>query len=172
MDIDVVITGDRRVAARFESWPAELHDALLARIRQMTADLEGRVRALAPERTGKLKGEIVSRVYDNETSIKGAVTLDGGLDGSEYAKAAALEYGAPGRRGRFKVRAYRRTIAEAFGRDIPPIAIDVGAYSRFANLEAQAYLRGGLAGTETQATAELQAVIDQKAKAFANDSQP
>jgi hypothetical protein len=32
MDIDVVITGDRRVVARFDQWPAELHDALLARI--------------------------------------------------------------------------------------------------------------------------------------------
>ena len=172
MDFDVVITGDRRIVARFEQWPAELHDALLARIRALTADLEARVRALAPERTGKLKSEITSRLYDDPQRIKGMVTLDGDLPGSEYAKAAALEYGAPGRGGRFKVRAYRRTIAEAFGRDIAPTRVDVGAYSRLANLDARAYLRGGLAGMETQAAADLQAVIDQQAKAFANDSQP
>ena len=162
MDFDVVITGDRRVVARFGEWPAELHDALLARIRELTAELEARVRALAPERTGKLKSEITSRVYDDPQRIKGAVTIEGDLPGSEYAKAAALEYGAPGRRGRFKVRAYRRTITEAFGRDISPTRIDVDAYSRIANLDARAYLRGGLAGMEPQAAAELTAVMDQR----------
>ena len=172
MDIDVVITGDRRVVARFEQWPAELHDALLERLRALTADLEARVRALAPERTGKLKSEITSRLYDDPQRIKGVVTLDGDLPGSEYAKAAALEYGAPGRGGRFKVRAHSRTITEAFGRDIPSTRIDVGAYSRIANLDARAYLRGGLAGMEAEAAADLKAVIDMKAKALGDDTQP
>ena len=100
------------------------------------------------------------------------MTLDGDLPGSEYAKAAALEYGAPGRGGRFKVRAYSRTITEAFGRDIPSTRIDVGAYSRIANLDARAYLRGGLAGMEAEAAAELKAVIDMKARALGDGAQP
>ena len=162
MDFDIVISGDRRVVARFAEWPAELHDALLARIRELTAELEVRVRALAPERTGKLRSEIVSRIYDDLQRIKGVVTLDGDLPSSEYAKAAALEYGAPGRRGRFKVRAYSRTISQAFGRDISPTRVDVEAYSRVANLDAQLYLRAGLGGMETRATTELAAVMDQK----------
>ena len=172
MNTDVVITGERRVVARFEKWPAELHDALLERIRALTADLEARVRALAPERTGKLKSEITSHLYDDPQRIKGVVTLDGDLPGSEYAKAAALEYGAPGRGGRFRVRAYRRTITEAFGRDIPSTRIDVSAYSRIANLDARAYLRGGLAGMEAEAAADLKAVIDMKAKGLADGTEP
>jgi hypothetical protein len=103
-------------------------------------------------------------MYDDSQRIKGAVTFEGDLPGYEYAKAAALEYGAPGRRGRFKVRAYRRTITEAFGRDVSPTRINVDAYSRIANLDARLYLRGGLAGMETQAAAELTAVMDQRVR--------
>ena len=172
MAFDVVITGDRKVAAQFDAWPAELHDALLDRIKVMTLELEARVRALAPGKSGKLKSEIVSHIYDDPQRIKGVVTLASDLPRSEYIRAAALEYGAPGRRGRFKVRAYRRTITEAFGRTIPPTRITVGAYSRIADIAARLYLRSGLAGMEAVAKAELQAAIDQKAKGAGHDTQP
>ncbi|MDE3016330.1 MAG: hypothetical protein KGI29_05335 [Pseudomonadota bacterium] len=165
MDFDAVITGDRRIIARFGEWPKELHDSLLARIRALTDALEGRVQALAPERTGKLKSEITSRLFDDPQKIKGMVTLDGGLSRSEYIKAAALEYGA---HGGVKVRSYSRTIAEAFGRDISPARINVSAYSRITNIEARVYLRGGLADVEAEATAELQQVIDQSTKEFSD----
>ena len=167
MDFDAVITGDRRVVARFSEWPKELHDSLLAKIRALTDALEGRVQALAPERSGKLKDEIISRVFDDPQKIKGLVTLEGGLSKSEYIKAAALEYGA--HRG-VKNRAYHRTISEAFGREISPTRIDVSAYNRIANIDARLYLRGGLADVEGDATAQLQQVIDQSAKAFDNDA--
>ena len=170
MDFDAVITGDRRIVARFGEWPKELHDALFVRIKALTEALEGRVQALAPERTGKLKSEITSRVFNDPQKIKGLVTLDGGLSGSEYAKAAALEYGAPGRGGRHEVSSYSRTIAEAFGRDISPKRIDVSAYKRIANIDARVYLRGGLADVEAEATAQLQQVIDQSVKAFDDDA--
>ena len=172
MSFDVVITGDRKVAAQFDAWPAELHDALLGRIRVMTLELEARVRALAPGRSGKLKSEIISHVYDDPQRIKGVVTLASDLPRSEYIRAAALEYGAPGRRGRFKVKAYRRTITEAFGRTIPPTRIAVAPYTRIADLTARLFLRGGLAGMEAEARAELQAAIDQKAKGASHDAQP
>lgn len=167
MDFDAVITGDRRIVARFSEWPKELHDALLARIRALTDTLQGRVEALAPERSGKLKDEITSRVFDDPQKIKGLVTLEGGLTKSEYIKAAALEYGA--HRG-VKNRAYQRTISEAFGREISPTRIDVSAYNRIANIDARLYLRGGLADVEGDATAQLQQVIDQSAKAFDDDA--
>src|SRR5271154_4897451 len=105
MDFDAVITGDRRVVARFSEWPAELHDALFVRIKALTETLEDRVRALAPSRTDKLKSEIASKVYDDPQKIKGLVTLEGGLSRSEYIKAAALEYGA---HGGVSVRRYSR----------------------------------------------------------------
>ena len=172
MTIDVVITGDRKVAAQFDAWPAELHDALLDRIKVMTVELEARVRALAPAKSGRLRSEIVSRLYDDPQRIKGVVTLASDLPRAEYIRAAALEYGAPGRRGRFKVKAYRRTITEAFGRTIPPTRVLVDAYSRIADISARLYLRGGLAGMEAEARAELQAAIDQKAKGAGHDAQP
>jgi hypothetical protein len=169
MDFDAVITGDRRVVARFGEWPKDLHDLLLARIRALTSELEARVRALAPSRTEKLKDEIVSRIFDDPQKIKGLVTLEGGLPGAEYAKAAALEYGA---HRAARVRKYRRTITEAFGRSISPTDIDVSAYSRIANIEARVYLRGGLADVEADAVSQLQAAIDQSTKAFDDDAQP
>lgn len=167
MDFDAVITGDRRIVARFGEWPKELHDSLLAKIRALTDALEGRVQALAPERSGKLKEEIISRVFDDPQKIKGLVTLEGGLSKSEYIKAAALEYGA---HGGVKNRAYQRTISEAFGREISPKRINVSAYSRIADIDARVYLRGGLADVEGDATAALQQVIDESAKAFNDDA--
>jgi len=170
MDFDAVITGDRRIIARFGEWPAELHDALHARISALTDALKARVQALAPSRTDKLKDEIISTVFDDPKKIKGLVTLEEGLSNSEYAKAGALEYGAPGRGGRHEVSSYSRTIAEAFGRDISPTRINVSAYKRIANIDARFYLRGGLGDVETEATAELQQVIDQSVKAFDDDA--
>ena len=167
MDFDAVITGDRRIVARFNEWPKELHDAFLVRIRALTSDLEGRVKALAPERTGELKEEITSRVFDDPKSIKGLVTLEGGLSKSEYIKAAALEYGA---HGGVEVKRYKRTISEAFGRDISPMRIGVSAYTRIANIDAHYYLRGGQADMEDETAAALQGVIDQSAKAFDHDA--
>ena len=167
MDFDAIITGDRRVVARFSQWPAELHDVLYARISALTDTLKDRVEALTPDRTGKLKSEITSKIYDDPQKIKGLVTLEGGLSRSEYIKAAALEYGA---HGGVSVRKYSRTIAEAFGRDISPTRIDVSAYSRIANIDTRNYLRGGLADVEADATAQLQQVIDQSAKAFNDDA--
>ena len=40
MDFNAVITGDRRVVARFSQWPAELHDALYARIQRADGCIE------------------------------------------------------------------------------------------------------------------------------------
>jgi hypothetical protein len=161
MDFDAVITGDRQVVARFAEWPNEIHDTLLERIKKLTDELYGRVRALAPEQSGKLKDEIVSRVFDDPEKIKGLVTLTDKLPRSEYIKAAALEYGS---HRSVKVRKYRRTISEAFGRDISPTSIDVSAYSRMADIEARLFLRGGLAGMEEQATAELTAAMNERFK--------
>lgn len=123
-DFDAVITGDRQVVARFEQWPKEIHDSLFERIKKLTDELYARVRALAPEKSGALKDEIISKVFDDPEKIKGLVTLEGKLPRSEYIKAAALEYGA---HRSVKVRKHQRTITEAFGRDISPMRIDVDA---------------------------------------------
>ena len=161
MEFDAVVSGDRAIQARFAEWPKEIHDTLFARIKKLTDELYGRVRALAPEKSGDLKNEIISRVFDDPEKIKGMVTLADKLPRSEYIKAAALEYGS---HRSVKVRKYRRTITEAYGRDISPTSIDVSAYSRVADVEARLFLRGGLAGMEEQAVAELTAVMNEKLK--------
>lgn len=166
MDIDVVITGDTRVTARFAEWPAELHGASHAKIADMVSVLEDRVRALVPVRTGKLRSEIVSLVWDDPDHIRGVVTIGGNLPSAEYAKAGALEYGAPGKRGASQVAGYQRTIGQVFGRAVDALTIEVGAHSRVARLDAMMFFRGGLAQVEPQATAELQSVIDAKAGDF------
>ena len=57
MEFDAVVSGDRVVEARFAEWPKDIHDALYNRIVKLTKELYERVRALTPERTGKLKEE-------------------------------------------------------------------------------------------------------------------
>jgi hypothetical protein len=157
MDFDAVITGDRAIQASFAKWPQEIHDSLYQRIARLTDQLHARVVASAPERTGNLKNEIIAKLYDNPESIKGVVTLAGKLDRNEYIKAAALEYGA---HGTARVKKYRRTITEAFGRDISPTRINVKGYPRKVNIEEYAFLRGSLAGMEDIAVAEMTAAIN------------
>ncbi len=161
MEFDAVVSGDRAIQARFAAWPKEIHDSLLARIQKLTAELYGRVSALTPERSGKLKSEIISEVFDDPEIIKGRVTLARGLSRAEYIKAAALEYGV---HRPVPMRAHRRTITEAFGRDISPTEIQVSKHPRDVDLEERFYLRGGLAGMESEAVAELTAAINEQVK--------
>ena len=161
MDFDAVISGDRAVEARFAEWPKEIHDTLLARIQKLTDELYGRVRALAPERTGKLKDEIISKVFNDPEKIKGLVTLEGNLSRAEYIKAGALEYGV---QRAVKLRQHSRTITEAFGRDISPTRINVSAHPRDVDLEDRFYLRGGLAEVESEAVTELTAAMNERLK--------
>ena len=161
MEFDAIITGDREVGARFEEWPKEIHEAIYQRIVRLTQQLEERVLALVPERTGQLRGEIISKVYNDPESIKGIVTLGGKLTKNEAIKAAALEYGA---HGIAKVKKYRRTITEAFGRSISPISIQVKPYVRDVNIEEHSFMRGGLAAIKDEAVAELTEVINERLK--------
>jgi hypothetical protein len=161
MDFDAIVTGDRQVVARFSEWPTEIHDTLFERIKKLTDELYARVRALAPEKSGDLKNEITSKVFDDPQKIKGLVTLEGNLPRSEYIKAGALEYGV---HKTFAVQKSRRTITEAFGRTISPTRIDVSAHPRAVDIEARLYLRGGLAGMEDEAVSELTAAINERVK--------
>jgi hypothetical protein len=104
---------------------------------------------------------LVSTVYNDPESIKGIVTFPNNLGTEFFGKAGALEYGA--HRGT-EVRAYRRTITEAFGRSIPPTRINVGKGHRIPNIDEYAYLRASLAGMETEINAELTEALNEIAK--------
>jgi hypothetical protein len=161
MDFDAVITGDRRIVARFDEMPRDIRSALVKRITKLTKRLYGRVRDLVPTDTGKLQKEIIWRVFSDPLKVKGVVMLQGGLTQSEYIKAAALEYGA---HGAAHPRAYQRTITEAFGRGLAPTTIDVRAYDRVVNIEARLYMRSALADTEEEAVAELTEELNEQFK--------
>jgi len=161
MEFSAVVTGDREAIARFAEWPKQLHDSLYQRIEKLTNELYARVLELVPEKTGALKKEIISKMFDGPERIKGYVSLAKGLDQEDYIKAGALEYGA---HTGVKVRPYRRTITEAFGRSISPTDIDVKAYQRVANIEAHLFMRGALAGMESEVVAELTDAINEVAK--------
>ena len=162
----VVIDGDRKVMARFMTWPEELHGRLLSTITAQAQAIEARVRALAPSRTGRLRSEIRSHIFDQQDRIAGVVSLGPSLPSAEYARAGALEWGGPGRGGAHKVKAYQRTITEAFGRPISPVTIQVKAHLRIARLDAGMFFHGGLDSVAPDAAGQLQAVIDEQARNF------
>jgi hypothetical protein len=92
----VVTRGDREISLRFDTFPARAHDKLKERITELTTELEERVRAAAPVRTGRLRSEIKSQVYasDSADRVAGYVSVSAGGNSKEYAKAATLEYGS------------------------------------------------------------------------------
>lgn len=90
----VVTRGEREVSLRFETFPSRLKDKLDKRIRELTEELQARVEAAAPFKTGLLRSEIKSNTYsDSDTRVAGYVSVFAGDLKKEYAKAATLEYG-------------------------------------------------------------------------------
>lgn len=153
-DIGVFITGDRELALRFERFPAALHAKLLQRISGLTSDLEALVESQVPRRTGKLAGEITARIRDSDASISGIVTLTG-----DYAKAAALEYGA---HGIANVSAHAARLTHLWGRATgAPLTVEVPTHTRHVNISAHRFLRGPEAQMIEQVRAELQSAVDE-----------
>lgn len=157
-DIGVVIEGDRQVALKFEQFPAQCHDALLSRITSLTEILEARVAAAVPVKTGKLRSEVTSQVYDDQTSISGRVTIDGD-SANEYAKAGALEWGA---HNSTKVAAHNARLDHIFSRRLSaPIDVMVEAHSRQLDIVAVKFLRGPFQADEQAIADQLQQAVDE-----------
>lgn len=160
-DFGFVVEGDRKVALKFDTFPADLHDALLEVITRDTKDLEQRVKAATPVLTGKLRSEISSAVFDDKTKITGAVFV-AGQDKGDYAKAGALEYGA---HGTAKVKAHSSTLDHVFGQSIDPMDVMVAAYTRQTNILATKFESGPFKGMEAKIAADLQGAVDRAAGA-------
>lgn len=93
--MSVTTRGDREISTRFDRFPSHLHDKLAERIRSLTAELQVRIIAATPKKTGLLQSEIkLSSYEDSETRVAGYVSVYAGDKSSEYAKAATLEYGS------------------------------------------------------------------------------
>ena len=155
MRISVDIRGDRELALRFDQFPAVLHARLERRITAITQELEARVEAATPVRTGKLRSEVRPSVYSNNRDrVAGYVQVFAPGDPREYPKAATLEYGSDKPRRRFerasgllgRVGAPRRRLLSRGGD-----AVHIRAYR---------YLRGPFESMQAEIEAALQQEID------------
>lgn len=155
--IGIVVAGDRKVALRFEEFPHHLHDKLLSRITQMKDQLEGRVKAAAPQgATGELRDSVYGKVFDDRTRITGFVAV-----GEDFAKAGALEWGA---HNTIQVRGHRARLDHNWGEKLArPISVFVEAHRRTLSLKPVRYLREPLATSAPQFTAELQETVAETA---------
>ena len=156
------ITGDQRVALRFDRFPDEAHAALRARIAEITADTAGEVDALIPRgKTNRLAAQLHFGVDDSERRIRGWISLAGG-SAALVKQAATLEYG--NRREAFRVKAYRRTLDQVFGHITAPFQQAVEAYQRTGTIQAGDFLRGPLRAHASSALEQMNAAVDEAAR--------
>lgn len=156
--IRIEVSGERQAALRFEEFPNELHAELLAEIESLTAELYGRVEAQIPSKSGRLRAQADMRIFDDPERISGVVSIHGERS-NDYAKAAALEYGAFNRHG---VAQHRMWLDHFWSLKLSrPIRVLVGAYSRTANISEHRFLRGPLEQLRGEAIDRLNSVVEQ-----------
>jgi hypothetical protein len=149
MNISVDVS-DTRAVVHLEQMPAKLKANLKARITRLTNELLGQVRSREPMRTGYLRSQTHAFVDERQNFIRGRVRIIATGRGRRVGAAfGALEYGAPGRRGRFQVSAYTRGSGT------------VRAYRRTARIREMRFLRGPAAAMRSRVLAEFQAAINE-----------
>ena len=153
--ISYTVTGDRRVELKLEEFPKSVHDRLLDRITGLTRELEARVQAAEPDKTGKLRRDTASRIFDDQDKITGRVTIE-----ADFAKAAALEYGA---HRAAKVSAHLMRLDHVFARLIAPMTVLVQMHRRTPNITEHRFLRGTLAQMAPEIQAQLEAAVAEAA---------
>lgn len=156
--IHVGISGDHAVGLRFDAFPDSLRGELLREINALANELLARVEAATPSLTGQLRSEERVRIFNDPDHIKGEVDIAGERGSQDFAKAAALEYGA---HGPAKVRAHGMRLDHAWAEKLnAPITVMVEAYTRTANILEAAFERGPLAQMAPEAIARLTAVVE------------
>lgn len=143
MKIDITPVGANNVIQSFDRLPDAVRRRLVERIGRLTRQLEGRVRAAAPRRAGRLARGVRSKIFVDTDRVRGRVFIAGG-DAQEHRKAGALEYGA---RRMTAVRAHQRRMSL------------VERYSRRVNIAERRFLRGPLDAMRGQAMAEIAAAV-------------
>ena len=157
MEFGIEIEGDRLVALRFDQFPERARAAIGRRLSSLTERLLSRVVGVEPQRTGKLRGETGSRVFERDDRVVGQVRV-AAPDSGEHGKAAALEYGAS---HTALVRAHTMQLSHVYDKLVEPIEVMVAAYSRHPNIAERRYLRGPLDAMRGEIIAELRAALDE-----------
>jgi hypothetical protein len=154
-DFNIELKGERSIALRFQRLPALLRQRLRGAMEDVLPRLAAAQKAAAPKgATGRLEAAL-GHVFIEEGAdyIRGRVTAVAPT-GWVYGQAGALEYGAPGRRGRFTVRAHQRSHPSG-------LTVMVRRYYRTQHLIAMRFIRGPFEQMQGEIEAALAAAIDQ-----------
>ena len=159
-DIRFDVKNARQVGLRFDQFPDQLREDLQKEVTALTRELYARVQAATPNRTGRLLSQERLRIFVDQNRITGYIDIDGeGTGGSsDFAKAAALEYGAS---RPAKVSAHTMSLNHAWDRILAsPIRVMVQAYTRPSNLAARMFERGPLAAMQPEIALRLNAAVE------------
>jgi hypothetical protein len=157
--IRINVTGDRQVGLRFDAFPVVLYEDLRAEIDSLGEELFALVIAATPSRTGRLRSQERIRLFNDPNRITAYVDIAGDKGSQDFAKAAALEYGA---HGAAKVAAHAMKLDHYWSTKLAePTTVLVEAYTRTANIAEHAFERGPLAALQPQVIARLNAVVAQ-----------
>jgi hypothetical protein len=158
MSANVTFRGARELAARFETITQKAHEKIVEHMTSIIARMEAAARARAPYKTGKLRGEIVGRVYsDAKTRIAGYVSVYATDDPKrEYPKAATWEYGT---------NKPRKFMAEHFSARLGRMSKRrmVARVTKPVTIVARRYLRGTIEDMRPEIEAEIDAALAEAA---------
>lgn len=160
-DVKVRTTG---ITLAFDKLPETLRNRLAVTIRALTDELLAEVKAGEPRRTGRLQSMTRAFVDVQEGLVRGRVRVLRNESANFAAAAGALEYGAPGRRGAFRVRSYRRRLTQVFGRPAHGGSVLVSSYTRRAHIHAMRFLRDPAAAMLPRARIALEAAVAEAIK--------
>lgn len=152
------------VTLSFDKLPEALRNRLATTIRTLTDELLSEVKAGEPRRTGRLQAMTRSFVDVKEGWVRGRVRVLRNESTNFAAAAGALEYGAPGPRGGFRVRAYRRRMTQVFGRPVHDQSILISGYTRRAHIKEMRFLRNPAAVMLPRARLALEAAVAEAIK--------
>jgi hypothetical protein len=157
--ISIDVSGARQVGIRFEQFPQNVYDRLVAAVQEKTDELLARVEAATPTLTGRLRSQERARVFhDNPNRIAGYIDIAGEKGSGDFAKAAALEYGA---HRATKVKPHPMKLDHYWSdRLTAPTMVMVGAYTRTPNIAAHSFMRGPAEQMKVEILAALHGAVD------------
>lgn len=154
MTFAIHVAGEREAELVLEDLPEKAREVLKPVINELIEELYGQVVGREPVRTGRLRSTTAkAEAQDRGDRVSGRVFID-----ADFAKAAALEYGA---HGTATVRAHMETLGHVFGHLVAPFAVLVAEHSRHVDIAEHEFLRGPLHDIEAQA-------LDRMREALAN----
>jgi hypothetical protein len=163
--IHIDVQGERQAGIRFDEFPDALYEDLKTEIDALGIELFAGVEAATPMRSGELRAQERLRVFADPTRITAYVDVAGRKGSQDFAKAAALEYGA---HRPSKVAAHTMALDHYWALKLTaPERVVVDAYTRTPNIAEHAFERGPLNAMAPEVIARLNAVVD-KATAEAN----